>query len=1341
MRELDIHKEEVGRAALSDYGSAGYAYLVGDASMLDFQTDRRNHTATGTLPWPFLSLSVPLPQLDKSTFAKCQIHIPLANTIFVTGQEAVSFTAELERPGDSDSFRITNTLNVSNISTNWPFEKADYANQGSHIALTAPLTPLTAPRAIKDAFGNIVRQISRFRVNDAAIPASSELEAAVPAFFKTINEPQSSVAAWALVGAKYPVRCLPSNEDDKSLQNTWAASRTLDIFRPLSSGARLHRVLGGGGGWGKRAGLLSLEPDTGPRSELAATSPVSIPNENVEYSEHSILANVAKAGEAIQFFIHRPESNASIKAQSPDDLRLWSLEVGTIPSSIDTAPAAAPTHDAVKEQTACEYVADHFGVLSERGFYLEFIKHGPSIVKQCSTRTKVDVPFSRFSVIQANPRLDRQSARAQPKAVKRKGNSGSRQSLSSGIKGDSLKTEGSGSDFSAPSSEGSDGTSIRKVYTKTDLSSNPQLLQELLARTEIELNLLQTSTDTLGQNVTGIALHLLKSLHYLSPFVRLYIPLCENRATSTRFWHYLRYILKTESTARASHANPGLPRPVEHALQDLGLQVFLVEMGLRDTGWTLVNAVSQKMGYSFAKIDQVKHKEFYRQIEQCLARSQHERRRFQGRNSVVNHASDYRHLREHIRQRRAIKVRKVRAPVKIRRFRSPRIIRHFTSTHAGQEGSTHNFDIESKIKPEEGKIMIRTFLPFPPIRKTASMREFAQAQHLHNRMSRAIIGGDTAGAQGDGQYYNAEVLNRVIDDAPKVRYEYRDSAQMDEPKDVERGLQVIRYHKWAKGEPQDANFESHSSPKEVSRISESTASPAITKVDSGVSTDSQIEVTDLSVGGVSKDRRSSSHIRRQRRESPKRSEIKLKIRKVESTKGHERSTKQKFRLRIRQYIHTPYSKPSHLRGLVFKLLDELAEASLSPSSPELPQPLRDGFQDLLNRGREESPSSLRITLQPLLLAHLENHPTITDALPPEGSDETRLNRSYRSLLRNAVRAWTGSKAPRQEGEVQIRKWLVAPAEPPEQKIRIVRVWYGNTFRKLPLTFSKVRISAPATKVASRMPLVRRTRVSWRRRDGTTVERRAWRKYKPAFRKRGVFRVRGYSARPAWRMHKPTFRKLKVSRAGGFERKAPLVRRVKVRARAPSASDRDSHAFDEGAKAVRMTDGLDARSAWEQLSHRAASALMGHERSQNLRKLREGRQRLREERRRARARELVEQVSVLLEGVNGDEPTSAPTPEGEGASGRKSEGVEIGKSGRKWDWSTANDALRADIRTPKPAENVSRSKGDWSNVNEASVGPLSATADAISTGSRKGGKVPSRKELKEDVQGLLEGFNP
>lgn len=91
-----------------------------------------------------------------------------------------------------------------------------------------PLRMLTEPRMVGEAFGNILKSVE---VGEESFPASWELEKMVTGECKGV---------WARITRTQP------GEVEKEM-----------VMKP---GVRLHRVLSGGGGWGAKKGLLSLDP-------------------------------------------------------------------------------------------------------------------------------------------------------------------------------------------------------------------------------------------------------------------------------------------------------------------------------------------------------------------------------------------------------------------------------------------------------------------------------------------------------------------------------------------------------------------------------------------------------------------------------------------------------------------------------------------------------------------------------------------------------------------------------------------------------------------------------------------------------------------------------------------------------------------------------------------------------------------------------------------------------------------------------------------------------------------------------------------------------------------------
>jgi hypothetical protein len=173
------------------------------------------------------------------------------------------------------------------------------------------------------------------------------------------------------------------------------------VPRALARGARLHRVLSGGGGWGQKAGLISLDPvpvrDELPIRMEDATSSFDGPG---DFS--SVLTPVVEDGDAIQFFISpAPPGQAkehagleTLKALPTKDTLGW--EIGTVPSTIDAIPGASWQH---AESTA-KHIAvfqNCFGALAEGGLTLTRRRmNSPSAPLLTFMTSTIDVPYTRL---------------------------------------------------------------------------------------------------------------------------------------------------------------------------------------------------------------------------------------------------------------------------------------------------------------------------------------------------------------------------------------------------------------------------------------------------------------------------------------------------------------------------------------------------------------------------------------------------------------------------------------------------------------------------------------------------------------------------------------------------------------------------------------------------------------------------------------------------------------------------------------------------------------------------------------------------------------------------------
>lgn len=290
-------------------------------------------------------------------------------------------------------------------------------DQAAHSAaafdLWAPLSPVTRARKVTASFGNIVRGIE---VNGKSIPASTELEVAVNSIFEhqsstaettpeagpmgvwaLITPDQSQTSAWTADSAPDPSAIVKGNAVNRAdveacadyLQRQHhAGSRFYQVCKytcPTSTPRRSQRslsfflttrfcvVVSGGGGWGAKKGLLSLDP----RETFFASSEEEEMDKFVRTMNNS---SFAPPGAHIQFFV---------PARAPAEM-VTSSASGLVFGVPLTAEPAGQGHAASKEGYL---VADHFGALSAQGIY--------SSVKQVddadsAQESKLSVPGSRL---------------------------------------------------------------------------------------------------------------------------------------------------------------------------------------------------------------------------------------------------------------------------------------------------------------------------------------------------------------------------------------------------------------------------------------------------------------------------------------------------------------------------------------------------------------------------------------------------------------------------------------------------------------------------------------------------------------------------------------------------------------------------------------------------------------------------------------------------------------------------------------------------------------------------------------------------------------------------------
>ena len=334
------------------------------------------------------------------------LELPLANTMFHNAQTSTMFAQRwvVTQNGDNSEF---NRIKQTSLTQ----QTLDLPNFGrfNELSITLPLRPITVPRRVTSAMGNIVRRIQAGENPGDDSPASEELEKDIHSYFKRSDAAEKKLDVWALV--------TPQENWISQPQST----RERTIVSQIEAGARLHKVLSGGGGWGVKQGLLSLDPDSTYCRANQASQLMVEDGGDFEAEKRAVLGELVKPGDVIQFYVGVSDARDHEPMRGPTRTQvlynpggsLRTIIVGTIPSTMDAMPQI-PTLEGQKEGSSPHMlVHNHFGALSEQGMSLKVTTrstHDPekttSIgVQRTGTvvQTKLDVPYSRFGWLPAHP--------------------------------------------------------------------------------------------------------------------------------------------------------------------------------------------------------------------------------------------------------------------------------------------------------------------------------------------------------------------------------------------------------------------------------------------------------------------------------------------------------------------------------------------------------------------------------------------------------------------------------------------------------------------------------------------------------------------------------------------------------------------------------------------------------------------------------------------------------------------------------------------------------------------------------------------------------------------------
>ncbi|KAG5981378.1 hypothetical protein E4U55_002999 [Claviceps digitariae] len=305
--------------------------------------------------------------------------LPLTRTTFLNSKTSTLLISRHDLSGGSAKLEERTEKQWQHVH----IQVDQSARSVADFGLWAPLSPVTAARKITASFGNIVRGIE---VDGKSIPASTELEAAVNSIFKhqrtsetttgpmgvwaLITPEESQMSAWTTENAPNPSAILKGNAVTRADVQSCADY----LQRQHQAGSRFYQVLSGGGGWGPKKGLLSLDP----RETYFAASEEEEMEKFVRTMSNS---SFAPPGAHIQFFV---------PAMAAPEM-VTSSATGVV-FGVPLNSESAQEHDPSKEGYL---VADHFGALSTQGIYSSI---RPNTATSSHHDSKLSVPGSRIYI-------------------------------------------------------------------------------------------------------------------------------------------------------------------------------------------------------------------------------------------------------------------------------------------------------------------------------------------------------------------------------------------------------------------------------------------------------------------------------------------------------------------------------------------------------------------------------------------------------------------------------------------------------------------------------------------------------------------------------------------------------------------------------------------------------------------------------------------------------------------------------------------------------------------------------------------------------------------------------
>ncbi|KAK2764462.1 hypothetical protein FQN54_009157 [Arachnomyces sp. PD_36] len=399
----------------SGNGSEGLSMLLVGKKHLARKVAPKSPAERGSTPLePVVTYSVKSRPGRDIPLISHDVEFRLANTLFVNGKHRTIFASSWGHDRSTDDLVLEQELDLSGFQIR--------STSDPRVELQLPLHPVTKRRKVLFSMGNILRQISKSDGSDEPIPASTELEKELPRYVKENNLMDQRLVVWALIEPATSV-CDPNREMNGSR-----------VPRSIRNGARLHRVVSGGGGWGKKQGLLSLDPENRFATDFSSTTgdvlaetssqngnedslgdnsfPSGFPGFGGE-SEITSINKVAEDGEFVQFFV-APEGGSvesilgELEQQSVlEGAPILASTFGAISTPEYGIPNAGDSLSSPSDNSSPVIsLKNYFGVLSEKG-----ITYSSSVTEETGSPdeaqkdvkkvsgTKIGVPGARVHFV------------------------------------------------------------------------------------------------------------------------------------------------------------------------------------------------------------------------------------------------------------------------------------------------------------------------------------------------------------------------------------------------------------------------------------------------------------------------------------------------------------------------------------------------------------------------------------------------------------------------------------------------------------------------------------------------------------------------------------------------------------------------------------------------------------------------------------------------------------------------------------------------------------------------------------------------------------------------------